>query len=733
MIPSNDEHVQKIIDWRESFATLPDHHFFELIRMYLGEIHTPYNKQKLIEELGSFLRKKENRKTLAVLLSDSDLQIISAVKCIPLATQEKLASFFSTTFTFAALYERLLNLEERLILYRHADKKTHQTVIDVNPMLDDVLESLISRSVLLTENSSKKIQQKKNTVMPLSPELIAAFVSYLFEDSGVCKSDGSFKKRALSNLEQVFPGRIGQLRLLMTAFINLSLVKENCGGYEIDRARFALFASLEDEIQYAYLCIASQGRFSRDGIMRQAQLLLDCAKSIPQNGFSRTMLLRSAFLISEKEFDVPGVAFDSEHSRFAQILSHAREAEPQKKTNALQTPAGPVIDRLVDSAAEFGILVQTGFIVSGDNESDTPNNEREAVYACGSLVSGESRKRGQKISVLSIDAGFTLTLLPGLPLEELLPLMDCMSVRQFDTAAVFEVTKKSVMRAFDLGMNTEGICALLSSYCPYGVPQNLRVSIEDWSKSYSSSALYKGYVLQVSKENCVFAEKNPAIAPYIKKILAPGIYLLSVHSDEEAQTFVSKSGLDFIGSIRTADDVPRAAGFPSIRKGRNQFAEEDKKAADSPFPRGTDKDRAELFDTLRQSLSSMNLSPEQTDGLLSRIQRKIIISSSQLRGDSVRMERIEAGGMDFLGKVHVIEHAITTNSMIELEYESEQKDAADSQYVTLVGAPVSIEKQTDDAVVCMRVEPEHEEKLFSIGKARMVKRIRGSVFKEREE
>src|SRR5574344_304378 len=180
MIPSNDEHVQKIIDWRESFATLPDNHFFELIRMYLGEVHTPYNKQKLIEELGSFLRKKENRKTLVALLSDSDLQIISAVKCIPLATQEKLASFFSTTFTFAALYDHLLNLLDRLILCRHADKKAHQTIIDVNPMLDDVLEPFMSRSVLLAENASKKTEHKKNTVMPLSPALLSAFVSYLF-------------------------------------------------------------------------------------------------------------------------------------------------------------------------------------------------------------------------------------------------------------------------------------------------------------------------------------------------------------------------------------------------------------------------------------------------------------------------------------------------------------------------------------------------------------------------
>ncbi|MBR4464237.1 MAG: hypothetical protein IKS40_06450, partial [Treponema sp.] len=134
-----DPHIQAIIKWRESFATLPDTHFFELVRMYLGEVHTPYNKPKLIEELGAFLRREEHRRTLVSLLSESDVQLICAVHFIQNATIEKVAAFFAGEYSFAAVYERLLNLEERLILYRHSDAKGENTVISVNPMLDDVL------------------------------------------------------------------------------------------------------------------------------------------------------------------------------------------------------------------------------------------------------------------------------------------------------------------------------------------------------------------------------------------------------------------------------------------------------------------------------------------------------------------------------------------------------------------------------------------------------------------
>ena len=59
-----DPKVQRIIDWRESIAVLPDSHFFEIIRMYLGEVKTPFNKQKLIEELGGFMFAEKNERLL---------------------------------------------------------------------------------------------------------------------------------------------------------------------------------------------------------------------------------------------------------------------------------------------------------------------------------------------------------------------------------------------------------------------------------------------------------------------------------------------------------------------------------------------------------------------------------------------------------------------------------------------------------------------------------------------
>nr|MCR4821645.1 helicase-associated domain-containing protein [Treponema sp.] len=692
-----DPRVQRIIDWRESIAVLPDNHFFEIIRMYLGEIKTPFNKQKLIEELGAFIRKEENRKTLISLLSESDLRVISAVKYISNATQEKLYSFFSGTFSFAQLYERLLNLEERLILFRKTNKNNGKTILCINPHLEEDLEPYTKQSVLL--ENPEYAQLSYEVPSSLSPELIAAFIAFIHKNPDLCKADGNFKKRTESEIERLFPGKTDLLYNLTKAFINLSLVREISEGYEIDRNKCLAFAKLDSRLQYAYLCVASQGRFSRNALARQAKLLLDVASSIPHEGFSRSIILRLAYLISEDQNDVPGISALGNSSRFAAILNRARESESAivEKEGDLSS----VLDRLVDCASLFGIFSKKGSDVKG-----------EAIYVSGTIFD-EKEEFNDTPKVLSVDAAFNVTLMPGLPLEALIPLMDFMELNQYDTAAVFEINRKSVMRGFDEGLTSDRIFSLLKKYSPYEIPQNLEISVDDWSKSYSSATIYKGYVLQVSSENATMTENNPAIAPFISARLAHGIYLLSVENDQEAAEIIEKSGLDFIGKIKSPEKNYESIGFPEI-----PVPQKSERFDTNEQPKPTsDAERAAHFEAMRAELEKLNLPTEKKDGLAERIQHKIILSPVQLRADSVKYERIEAGGMDFSGKLHIIEGSISNNSMVELQFDDR----------IIVGLPLSITKTGSDASVLMEVMPDHDEKILSIGQAKFVKRIRGSV------
>ena len=46
--------------WADAFEAMPEQQFFKLIRLYLGEVQTPYNRQRLISQLASFIKNAED-------------------------------------------------------------------------------------------------------------------------------------------------------------------------------------------------------------------------------------------------------------------------------------------------------------------------------------------------------------------------------------------------------------------------------------------------------------------------------------------------------------------------------------------------------------------------------------------------------------------------------------------------------------------------------------------------
>ena len=75
----NHSQAEKVLLWRESLTKLSDQQFFDLLRMYIGEIKTPYNKQNLIEQMSSVLRKEENKQKILSLLDYQDRLILAAL------------------------------------------------------------------------------------------------------------------------------------------------------------------------------------------------------------------------------------------------------------------------------------------------------------------------------------------------------------------------------------------------------------------------------------------------------------------------------------------------------------------------------------------------------------------------------------------------------------------------------------------------------------------------------
>ena len=181
--------VENVILWRESLSTMKDNHFFDLLKMYLGEIKTPYNKQNLIENLSAFLRKEENKETIIALLSKEDLELLTAIYLIPKVTQKKLNKFFSAK-TYSELFEHLMNLEERLLIFRFKDKDTGKILFKINPLLEQNLKPYLTKEKII----SYSIEYDQEDIVKsngLTPEFLAGFIAFVLENPDLLRADGT--------------------------------------------------------------------------------------------------------------------------------------------------------------------------------------------------------------------------------------------------------------------------------------------------------------------------------------------------------------------------------------------------------------------------------------------------------------------------------------------------------------------------------------------------------------
>ena len=706
--------------WQEAIASLPDKQFFNTMRLYLGEIKTPYNKQRLTEQLASFIRREENLKSILTLMDSFDVEILTALSLIPKASQETLIQFFRGTYSITELYAEIINLTERLLIYTDKDELTGKDFLAINPLLRDSLNPYLDTKIVFPDFQAATLSI--DDVFTISPNFLSAFLSYIKVRGISCKSDGTIKKNDKNRLAEIFPGKENLLQLLMTAFVNLSLVTESDKGYTLEAPRVKAFAALTEPQQYALLCAASVSRFSRDGLKKEAQLLLDCLTSIPEAGFTRSAILRLAFLAGTYTQDGSAVA---RKTRFSMILEEARqEAGNDPSQNA------ELLDRMIDCAMELGLLQKVGKTEDGEELYKASQTMVEYSHNPQSLT-GEVAERSRSTEgiettgILNIDSTFTVTLLPGLQLKQLLPLTDFMMIKKCEVVTEFEITRQSAASGFDAGWNPDSIFECISNYTNYQIPQNLKINITEWYNSYSSAMLYYGYVLKVRDNNIALAEKNPNIKKYIKEKLADGIYLLSIPAGQSISDFISESSLDFLGGVKSSETKSEFSSFPLLRDGHKigvlSAGAGRAQGVTSEIKKTSVLEADKLLKKLKGSLDSQDMEKQLKESLNHRISSRLILSENQLKTAAVRTEILEADGMDFSGKVHLIEAAVKDEDMMELQLPNAD---GKGDFFTIVGHPLGISKQPGEAVMRFEIEPTKEIENFLVSRITHLRRLR---------
>lgn len=687
--------------WADAFEAMPEQQFFKLIRLYLGEVQTPYNRQRLISQLASFIKNAENTQSILSYLDKKDITFLTAIYLIPNVSQQTLLDFFSG-IGISDFYATLSNLSERLIIYSTKDKYSDNVCYHINPILFEPLKPYLSIESIFPEHKIENHFVEDSFC--LSQNFLAAFISYIRINKIGCKNDGTIKKNDFTKLEEIFLEQICYLQLLVNAFLNLSLLKDDGKSFILNNSRIEEFAKLSQFEQYSLLCVASCCHFSREGLRKNAQLLMNVLNSIPEEGFSAKEVLRLLVLASTQKENKSSFGAKS---RFSQILEQTKIKEQSENSNQESNVSANLFEVMIESAISFGLLT-----FSGTTENGTKIYKKNKLPELIPITDNIPK-------VLNIDSSFTVTLMPGLSLDSLLPLLSFISIKKSGIVTEFEITRQSISVGFDEGWNPNSIFSELEKFINYELPQNLKINVLEWYKSYSSARLFSGYVLKVTDSNIAIAENNPKIKKYIKEKLAEGIYLLDISIDSDIKTFIKDSGLDFLGKIQQAEPPQESLSFPKLFENPSVLISLEETLKSSNKKTLNVKESHQKITKLEELVKQKEISQQQKESLLYKISNRLILSENQLNSTSIRTEILEADGMDFAGKNHLIEVAIKEDDMMELTFPSGNS----SGFFTIVGKPLKIVKQVGESIVEFQCEPSKEIENFLISKITHLKRI----------
>jgi hypothetical protein len=266
------------------------------------------------------------------------------------------------------------------------------------------------------------------------------------------------------------------------------------------------------------------------------------------------------------------------------------------------------------------------------------------------------------------------------------------------------------------------------------VDANLGWTLKDWESRYSSVSLHEGLILTLAEDRRYLAETGP-VASLIQKTLAPGVYLLSGVLKTEAALVLKKSGVDIVACPElpvfhregTNLKSPSRA-FPPLGGGTSPAVFVQSAGKSRPGKPAASVSSDSIKERFRGCLNALRLSRDVHEELSARIERRMILSEAQLEGASVRYEKLEARGLDYVGKAAIAKQAIAAGAVVEVSW----PDAVGGTN-TAAGIPSALEKKEGESVLVIKpVEQDGDqaELRLPLGKISLLRRIKQSIFGE---
>jgi hypothetical protein len=668
-------------EWKRIIMSLPDKEFFPIMRNYLGRIETPFHKPALIDELYNFLSREETAGRVISFIDHEDAQVINAICYLGDPDQKQLQKLLAGSFTYLELHHRMLNLEERLLIYRNREGS-----VKLSPLFKEIIEDKMINPDLLFPS-----EPAKPKLLP-SPwptdQLLCALLNMIAKHGGMLnKADGNLRKKVQQDMEERFSLlSVEQLRLFLRG-LKLLGIESEADSPDID-------------------ALTEMDREKRTWLFMGAVALAADGEERAQR--SECRLMAEKLQLFSVQLD-PDRLYSEESLR--NICAAALLRRGLTDYDLSRYPA---------------LLERCGALV------------REESYYRRALLPGMKKDHQEAGPLLLVQPDFSITLKTDIPLKEAIFLTSFLSLRRYDLYPSYELNRDSFHRGC-LFFSPETLLSLLEE-SGKGIPQNVHTSIRSWEKEIGSISLVRGVILEVGAERRHLVDHDPEVAPFIERTLGPGLYLLNPNKEEGWRKSLEKAGISPLPPVSEIDARGKESDRPQKNwqeplLERDPYLQEHKQPGDKHSvdkqpggKRSEDKPEGEdgqlLQEELKKALAASSLGKSDKEELQARIDKKLILFPDQLLPGIGDQEKHEAKGLDYTGKVRLIERALSEkNALLEVV----ERARGGSPRRVLI-KPEELKKSSSDLLLLGKALPDETGVTITVRRISLIRKLKSSLF-----
>ncbi len=665
--------------WNEALYSLDDESFLEIMRNYLGPIRTPFNKPDLISQLTRFITGERVRKRILSLINRQERALLNAVYFLDRPSVDDIYRFFDRKIQFYIVQQQIINLEERLLLLQRRDRS-----LMINPLfLDDLIGSQVHISHIMSISDAGSEQAESDgQVTIMDQPLFISYFSLFYGNYIRITQDGTLKRSTGRVLEDVFPHMSAELigsltHLFIRSFTSMGILSSSNGSINCSAAAVKehLESSSWPEFVFRFLVGCYAPVYSDLDDHQVYSFLYELLTILEQVGSLRAKSLQRLWMIQASHHGLPM------HEMHEPIL-------------ILKT---------------LGILTYAdGFYRLHPDLS--------------ALLSGGSSPNTSCI----IDSDYTITCGRDFSLHSSRFLYLCTRIRKTDTSFLFEITKNSIVQAFDAGFTADEITSLLEEVSSNPVPGNIIQTIRHWSAEYESIQIYSGIVIAADAQRSRIIEKHPSLQDHIIRKFCEGVFLLRSETETVWREILNQSGVEVLPKTKFADpenggeSIRHAIGYrlPDTIT-RDRFSE----AAITEDIRHIEHDEAFKAE-LQEALAQKKIPRKAFEDLTARIEKGLILIPEQLVSTYLHPTVQEAHGFDFQGKVNLCRQAMDSGKdLLEIHV----KSFTEKEDILLI-QPTELKKQGNEVILIGLEVPENHHFEKSLRKIFLLRKLKSSLY-----